>query len=127
MRQNNTQKEVLISHLSIGFPCKQLLNEYLISLPLETLQNYPQKGWHWWMGKKSHSSQALELRDYILHWRYFQIEFRKKYSTEYLKTLSKNDLSSFVYTYLKETPFWAYEGPVRDGIRLLFCHSHQKE
>lgn len=51
MRQNSTQKKSLFSHISIGFPCKQLLNEYLITLPLETLQHYPQTGWHWWMGK----------------------------------------------------------------------------
>ena len=77
-------------------------------------------------GEKSRSPQALELRDYILHWRYFQMGFRTKYSAEYLQTLSINDLRSFVYAYLKETPFWAYEGPVCDGIHLLFCHSQKK-
>lgn len=117
-------EEDLRLHFSIMLPNRVSLYEYLCELPLEKLKVYPKKGYHWWMGRAARSQQALELRNYILHWRIVALDFRKKYSREYLKTLTRDDLRLFLRTYIQKIPLWAYEEPVQDVIYLLF-HSSQ--
>ncbi len=96
------------------------LYECLVEMPLEELQAYPRKGYRWWMGRKAKSPQALALRDYVLHWRLIALDFREKYSREYLQSLSCEELWTFVNTHIQKTPQWAYEGPVRDVMKILF-------
>ena len=103
----------------VSYPNGRTLYELMIEMPLEDLQAYPQKGYRWWMGRKAKSSWAMHLRDYVLHWRLFQLEFCKKYSPEHLKSLSLDALRSFINCYLKSVPLWAYDGPVRDAAKLI--------
>ena len=116
-----TNEEDLRLHFSIMLPSgKCSLYEYLCQLPLQALQAYPKKGYHWWMGKAARSPQALALRDYILHWRIKALSFRQQYPREYLETLSHKDMQAFLQTYIGKIPVWAYEGPIQDVLQLLF-------
>lgn len=112
-------KEDLQLRFSIMLPGRSLY-EYLCELPLEKLEVYPKKGYHWWMGKTARSPQAIELRNYIFHWRLEAMRFREKYPREYLQTLSRDALQLFLQTYLQKVPLWAYEKPLQDAIHLLF-------
>ena len=115
-----TDTEDLRLRNSITLPGKRSsLYEYLSGLPLEDLQAYPKKGYHWWMGRTARSVQALALRDYILHWRLFALRFRQQYPRWYLEALTPDELRLFLLIYLKKTPLWAYEGPVHDAVMLL--------
>ena len=96
------------------------LYEYMVEMPLEDLQAYPKKGWRWWMGRKAKSPQAMELREYVLHWRLFALEFRQKYAREYLQTLTDDELRLFLKNHIEKIPPWAYEEPIRDVVHLLF-------
>lgn len=127
-KYNLSDKEDLRLHFSIMLPGKRRsLYEYLCELPLEDLKVYPQKGYHWWMGRSTRSPQALELRDYILYWRLAALNFRQKNSRQYLKTLSHDELRLFLRTYLQKVPIWAYEEPIRDVMHLLFHHNEPSE
>ncbi len=95
------------------------LYEYFVEMPLEDLQAYPQKGWRWWMGRKARSPEAMELRDYVLHWRLAALEFRQKYSHKYLQTLSCDEMRLFLNTYIRKTPIWVYSEPIKDGLHIL--------
>lgn len=116
-----TNIEDMQLQLSVMLPGRRhSLYEYLCALPLKALQAYPAKGYHWWMGKAARSAQAIALRDYILHWRIYALTFRQKYSREYLKTLSADDLRSFLRAHITKIPIWAYEGPIKDALQILF-------
>lgn len=116
-----TEAEDFRLHFSIMLSGgRRSLYEYLCELPLEALQAYPKKGYHWWMGRAARTPQALALRDYILHWRLVALNFRRQYPREYLETLSLDDLHLFLRTYIHKIPLWAYEEPVRDAAQRLF-------
>lgn len=116
-----TDEEDTHLHFSIMLPGeRRSLYEYLCELPLEHLQAYPKKGYHWWLGRAARTAQALAMRDYILHWRLIALSFREQYPRAYLETLSPDDLRSFLNTYIHKTPLWAYEGPLQDVSQLLF-------
>ena len=115
-----TDEEDMRLHFSVMLPGGRSLYEYFCELPLEDLQAYPQKGYRWWMGRAARAAQALALRDYILYWRLAALSFRQQYPREYLEALSADDLRLFLHTYISKTPVWAYEGPVKDVVRLLF-------
>lgn len=116
-----TEEEDQRLRFSIRLPGKRgrSLYEYLTRLPLEDLQAYPKRGYHWWMGRAARSSQALALRDYILYWRLFAIDFRKQYPCEYLEKLPSDKMQRFLCTYIVKIPVWAYEAPIQDVIQLL--------
>ena len=114
-----TNDEDLRLLLSIKLHGRKYLYEYFCDLPLEVLQAYPKKGYRWWMGRAARTPDALSLRDYILHWRLFALDFRKKYPREYLETLSKEELQVFLNTYIQKTPLWAYDGPLQDVLTRL--------
>lgn len=121
-----TEREDQHLRFSIILPGRRRsLYEYLTELPLEELQAYPKKGYHWWMGRAARTSQALALRDYILYWRLFAISFREKFPREYLETLSYDDMRLFLRTYIQKTPVWAYEGPIKDVIHILFYNEER--
>jgi len=115
-----SNEEDLCLHFSILLPSGRSLYEYFCELPLDKLEVYPKKGYHWWMGKATRTPQALALRDYIFYWRVEQLHFRQTYPREYLEALSPDILRLFLSKYLKKTPLWAYEGPIRDTINILF-------
>lgn len=118
-----TEREDQRLRFSIRLPGRgHSLYEYLTMLPLEKLQAYPQKGYHWWMGRSARTPQALALRDYILYWRLVAIDFRKQYPREYLETLSYDDMRLFLHTYIQKIPLWVYEEPVKDVIHILLRH-----
>ena len=98
---------------------KRSLYEYLCELPLNELEEYPKKGYHWWMGRAARSPQALEARDYILHWRRAAVEIRQNLSREFLETLTREELRIYLRYYIQKVPLWAYEDPVRDMLQLL--------
>ena len=115
-----TDEEDLRLRFSIMLPGRRRsLYEYLCELPLEQLQAYPQKGYHWWMGSIAQTPQALALRDYILSWRLNALRFRQQYSRAYLETLSLDDMQLFLRTYIHKTPIWAYEGAIQDVAQIL--------
>lgn len=119
-----TEKQDTLLRFSIMFPGKRhSLYGYLCELPLEDLQAYPKKGYHWWMGCAARTAKGLAMRDYILHWRLFALSFRQQYSRAYLETLSADAQRVFLRTHLSKTPIWAYEEPIRDVIELLFVQS----
>ena len=103
---------------------RRSLYEYLCELPIEKLEKYPQKGYHWWMGRAARSKQALELRDYVLFWRRKADDFRQYYHRGLLESLSHEELQKFLRTYLTSVPPWAYEGPIRDALQILFQHAN---
>ena len=105
-------------HFSIMLPNRCSLYEYLLELPLEDLQVYPQKGYRRWMGQAARTPQALAMRDYILYWRLAAQAFRQKCPREYLESLSYADMQLFLHTYIQKTPIWAYEKPIKDVIQL---------
>ena len=111
--------EDLRLRLSIKLPGRKYLYEYFCDLPLEVLQAYPKKGYRWWMGRAARTPDALALRDYILHWRLFALDFRRKYSREYIETLSEEELQVFLNTHIQKTPLWAYDGPLQDVLTRL--------
>lgn len=118
---NLTDEEDLRLHFSIMLPGRRgSLYEYLCELPIEHLQAYPQKGYHWWMGPAARTPQALALRDYILYWRLNALLFRLQYPRAYLETLSRDDLQLFLHTHIHKIPTWAYEEPIQDVTYLLF-------
>ena len=88
--------EDLRLRLSIKLPGRKYLYEYFCDLPLDDLQAYPKKGYRWWMGRAARTPDALALRDYILHWRLFALDFRRKYPREYIETLSEEELQVFL-------------------------------
>ena len=114
-----SKEEDMRLHLSIQCPGNRYLYEYFIELPLEKLKLYPKKGYRFWMGRKAKSPDALAMRDYILYWRLFAISFRKEYSRDYLQSIPYDKIGLFVRTYIKKTPLWAYEGPIRDAVLIL--------
>lgn len=116
---NLTEDEDLRLCFSILLPNGHSLYEYFLSLSLEDLREYPQKGYLFWMGKAARSPQALVQRDYILHWRFAALDFRQKYPREYIEQFSCDDKQSFLRTYLQKTPIWVYEEPVKDVIALF--------
>lgn len=75
------------------------------------------------MGRAARSPKALTLREYILYWRFAALDFRKEHSKEYLEKLPHNDLRLFLRIYIKKTPLWVYEEPIRDVLQLLYQHS----
>ena len=105
--------------LSIKLHGRKYLYEYFCDLPLEVLQAYPKKGYRGWMGRVARIPDALSLRDYILHWRLFALDFRKKYPREYLETLSEEEMQVFLNTYIQKTPLWAYADPIKDVLQRL--------
>ena len=116
-----TPEEDLRLRLSVMLPGRRRsLYEHLCRLPLDELQAYPKKGYHWWMGKAARSAQALALRDYILYWRLAALSFRERYSREYLETLSPHRLRLFLRACISKIPIWAYEEPIRDAQQILF-------
>lgn len=125
MRQYNlSEEEDIRLRASIILPFrKHSLYEYFCDLPLEQLKVYPKRGYHWWLGRASRTTQALALRDYILHWRLNALAFRQQYSRDYLETLSSDNLRLFLRTYIEKVPLWAYEEPVKDAIQLLSLRS----
>ena len=106
-------------HNIVAYRNGRTLYEYMVEMPLEHLEAYPQKGWHWWMGRKARSAEALELRDYTLYWRLFALDFRQKYPRKYLQTLPVGEIRSFARKHSQRTPQWAYQEPVRDALRIL--------
>ena len=114
-------------HHIVMYRSGRTLYEYMVEMPLEDLKAYPKKGYRWWMGRKAKSTRAMELRDYVLHWRLFALEFRQEYPLECLESLSTNALSFFLHTHLEKTPLWAYDGPTKDAARLLFYRTEFKE
>jgi len=115
-----TEAENMRLHYAIKLPNKRRsLYEYLTHLPLEDLRAYPQKGYHWWMGRAARSAQALELRDYVLYWRLFALDFRKQYPREYLQTLSFDEMRQFVRDHIKKVPAWAYSEPISEALWFL--------
>lgn len=121
---NLTDEEDMHLRFSIMLPGRRgSLYEYLCELPLEDLQAYPKKGYHWWMGRAARTAQAFALRDYILYWRLTALSFRQQYPRAYLETRSADDLRLFLRTYISKIPIWAYEGPVKDALQLLFQQS----
>lgn len=112
--------EDLYLRFAILLPSGRSLYEYFCELPLDKLEAYPKKGYHWWMGKTTRSAQALALRDYIFYWRVEQLHFRQAYPREYLETLSGDALKQFLHKYLQKNPLWAYDGPTQDAINILF-------
>lgn len=120
-----TDAEDLHLRFSIMLPGgKRSLYEYFCCLPLNTLQAYPKKGYHWWMGRTARSPRALDMRDYILYWRLTALLFRMRYSRKYLESLSLNELKSFHCIHIQKTPLWAYEAPIRDVQQLLLQSDH---
>lgn len=115
---NLTAEEDLHLRFSIMLSNRRSLYEYLLELPLEDLKEYPEKGYHRWMGQAARSPQALALRDYILYWRFAALTFRQKYPREYLEELSRDDLTLFLHTYIQKVPIWVYEKPIKDVIQL---------
>ena len=103
------------------------LYQYLCELPLPCLQAYPEKGYCPWMGQAARTPQALAMRDYILHWRLFALDFRQQYPRDYLKALSRSDLQIFLNTNLHKVPTWAYEKPLQDAAQLIFLRSHSPD
>ena len=95
------------------------LYEYFVEMPLEDLKKYPKHGYRWWMGRKARSKAAMELRDYVLYWRLFALDFREKYTREDLENMSWDARQRFWKTYIEKVPMWAYEGPLRDVAHLL--------
>ncbi len=121
-----TQEEDFDLHTSIKIPVKpHYLYEYFYELPLEDLRAYPEKSYHWWLGRAARSAQGLAMRDYVLHWRLFALSFRKHHPRAYLETLSTDRLRLFLNVNITKTPLWAYEGPVKDAIRILFLRDEQ--
>lgn len=96
------------------------LYEYMAEMPLEDLKAYPKKGYRWWMGRKAKLPQAMELRDYVLHWRLVELDFRQKYSHQYLQTLSCQEIQSFVNAHIPKIPIWAYSEAIKDGLHILW-------
>ena len=117
-----TDEEDYQLHHIVMYRNGRTLYEYFVEMPLEDLQMYPKKGYRWWMGRKAKSFRAMELRDYVLHWRIFALEFQQKYPREYLESLSYDEMRSFVNKYIQKAPVWAYEEPVRDVLKILFYH-----
>ena len=122
-----TEEEDLRLHLSIMLPNKRPLYEYFLELPLEDLQAYPEKGYRRWMGRSARTSQALALRDYILHCRFAALTFRQTYPRDYLETLTHDDMQSFLCAHIQKAPVWVYEGPVKDVLQLLLYSSEPQE
>jgi len=121
-----TDEEDLRLRFSIMLPGnRRSLYAYLCELPLEDLQAYPKKGYRWWMGRAARTPQALALRDYILYWRLAALSFRQQYPRAYLETLSDDGVRLFLRTYLHKVPIWAYEGPIKDAIHLLFLQGSE--
>lgn len=117
-----SDKEDYQLHHIVMYRNGRTLYEYMVEMPLDDLKAYPKKGYRWWMGRKAKSTGAMELRDYVLHWRIFALEFRKIYSREYMESLSYDDMQLFVRTYMEKTPIWAYSGPLRDVLGYLWLH-----
>lgn len=115
-----TDEEDLRLRFSIMLPGRRRsLYEYFCKLPLDVLQAYPQKGYHWWMGRAARSSQALDLRDYILYWRLNALIFRLRHPRQVLENYSSDNLQSFLRDHMRKTPLWAYEEPLHDVLQLL--------
>ena len=95
------------------------LYSHFCQLPMEELKAYPQKGYHWWMGRKARSGQALELRDYILCWRLFSEDFQKAHSYGYMDTLTDRELADFVRVHIDKRPLWVYEEAVKLAMDIL--------
>ena len=112
-------------HDSVPLPGRRSLYTYFTRLPVDILSAYPKKGYRWWMGRAARSCRAMELRDYVLHWKLFALDFRQTYSRAYLESLPREDLQLFLRTYLKKVPLWAYEAPLQDALQLLL-HPHKK-
>lgn len=114
-----TREEDEELQFSIILPGMRLLYDHFCKLPLKDLQAYPEKGYRDRMGPEARSPQALEMRDYILFWRLAARKVRKQYSRAYLKTLSHDSLRSLLESLCRQTPSWAYDGPISDILRLL--------
>ena len=115
-----SQEEDYQLHDVVMYRNGRTLYEYMVEMSLEELKTYPKKGYRWWMGRKARSPQAMQLRDYVLHWRLVELDFRQKYSHAYLQTLSCDEMRLFLNTYIRKTPIWAYAGPIKDALHLLF-------
>lgn len=114
-----TKEEDEELQFSIMLPRMRYLYEYFCRLPLNDLRAYPEKGYRDRMGPEARSAKALEMRDYILFWRLAAQRIRKQYSYEYLKSLPVDSLRSLLDRFYRQTPLWAYDGPISDIIRLL--------
>ena len=116
-----TNEEENRLRFSIMRPFRQgSLFEYFCGLPLKVLQAYPRKGYHWWLGKAARTPQALEMREYILHWRMTEPEIRQQYPREYLNSLSVEELWALLRMLVEKVPVWVYEKPMKDAIDILF-------
>ena len=120
MRYELTDMEDYQLHNIVMYRNGRTLYEYLVEMPLEDLQAYPKKGYRWWMGRKARSKQAMELRDYVLHWRLVSQDFRRKYSHNYLQTLSSEEIVSFVEANILKIPIWVYSDAIYDGLHIVF-------
>lgn len=100
-----SDKEDYQLHHIVMYRNGRTLYEYMVEMPLDDLKAYPKKGYRWWMGRKAKSTGAMELRDYVLHWRIFALEFRKIYSREYMESLSYDDMQLFVRTYMEKNTY----------------------
>lgn len=105
---------------SIPLPGKtQYLYEYFLDLPLEDLKEYPQAGYHNWMSRAAKSSQAMELRNYILFWRLTAQKVQEVYSYTYLESLSDDILDFLLHIFLRQIPIWVYEESIRNIMQIL--------
>lgn len=115
-----SEKEDLSLYHIVMYRNGRSLYEYMIEMPIEDLKAYPRKGYRWWMGRKAKAPEALEMRDYVLHWRIFAQEFREEFPADFLEALSTEKLTHFLKYYLEKTPTWAYDAPVKDAARIFF-------
>ena len=122
IRYDLSDEEDYQLHHIVMYRNGRTLYEYMVEMPLDDLKVYPRKGYRWWMGRKAKSPRAIELCDYVLHWRIFALEFRQKYSREYLENLSYDEMRLFVRTYMERTPMWAYSDPIRDVLVYFLLH-----
>ena len=106
-------------HNIVVYRNERTLYEYFVEMPLDDLRAYPKRGYRLWMGRKARSKEALDLRDYVLFWRLYALDFREKYSLQHLQSLSIAQREDFLNTYLRSVPVWAHEKPLQDVVHLL--------
>ena len=71
------------------------------------------------MGRATKSPQALELRDYILHWRNVKQDVQKNFPREHFETLPNEVLQTYLNTFSCVTPPWVYEDQIKYIMQTL--------